>query len=60
MKTYKDQESVINRLFIDDWTRRGLAYETFFEGDEYHVVKKKNGPGLEIIVNDRNTKLPCE
>jgi len=46
MKTYKDQQQVISRLFIDDWTRKGLAYETFFEGDEYHVVKNKSGPGL--------------
>lgn len=47
-------------MFIDDWTRKGLAYDTFFEGDEYHVVQKKNGPGMEIVLNDRETKSPGE
>jgi hypothetical protein len=60
MKTYKDQADVISRLFIDDWTRKGLAYDTFFEGDEYHLVQRKGAAGMEIVPNERDRRSPRE
>lgn len=53
IKNLGDQERTIQRFFIDDWTRKGFGYETFFEGEVYHLVKKKDGTGLEIHTNHR-------
>jgi hypothetical protein len=35
-------------LYIDDWKRKKYSYQTAFEGEEYHLVKKANEPGYEI------------
>lgn len=51
MKNYRQQSPVIQRLFIDDWTRKALAYDTFFEGEVYHMVE--TGTGLEVQKNER-------
>ncbi len=43
----------MNKFFIDDWKRKAFGYETCFEGEEYHLVRKKNSPGLEVVPNSR-------
>ena len=52
---------MVNKLFIDDWTRKGLSYKTFWEGDEYHIVKQKgDGNGMAIVTNHLTAKSPRE
>jgi hypothetical protein len=28
----------VKKLYIEDWTRKGLGYDTVFEGELYHLV----------------------
>jgi hypothetical protein len=58
IKNYKEVKNDVEKQFITDWSRKGYAYETYFEGDLYHVVEKKNMTGLEIVRNDRELLPP--
>lgn len=65
-KTFDEQAGTIKKFFIDDWNRSGFGYDTCFEGEQYHLVKKKNEPGLEVVLNERGIKefttdgVPCK
>jgi hypothetical protein len=48
----------VKRLFIEDWTRRQVGYDTVFEGELYHMVKDRDAPGFRIESNDREIQMP--
>ena len=33
-------ENGYRKLYIEDWKRKGYAYETQFQGEEYHMIKE--------------------
>lgn len=43
----------VKKLYIEDWTRKGLGYDTVFEGELYHLVQDRNKPGFKIETNTR-------
>lgn len=56
MNSYGDQKETINKFFVDDWKRKEFAYDTCFEGEQYHLVRHKDNPRLEVVPNDINIK----
>ena len=43
---FEDQQQAISRLHLTDWKRPRFEYETEYEGEVYHLVRKRNEPGF--------------
>jgi hypothetical protein len=49
-RSLEDQKHLTQRLFIVDWKRKELMYDTSFQGEEYHLVKNQDNT-LQILRN---------
>ena len=58
VKTYQEQQSGVEKLFIEDWKRKGYCYETVFEGETHHLVRDKDKPDFRIETNFREVIEP--
>lgn len=38
----EDQDSMINKLYIENWKRKPYIYQTAFEGEQYHLVRNRD------------------
>jgi len=48
----------VKKLFIEDWKRVGVLYETAFQGETHHLVKNRNETGFQIESNFRELIEP--
>lgn len=42
---------MLKKLFIEDWKRKGYAYDTAFVGEQYHLVQNRNSSTMEVHKN---------
>jgi len=52
LKNYKESRDEVQKHYIEDWTREEYSYPTYFEGDIYHMVERRDSTGLEIYKNE--------
>jgi len=58
VKSFKDQEPGVKKLYIEDWKRASFTYKTEFEGELYHLVKDRKGSSFRVEFNARDIQLP--
>jgi len=52
LRNYKETKDEVQKHYIEDWTRINYSYPTYFEGDIYHMVERRDSTGLEIYKNE--------
>ena len=57
LKSQEQQQEGINKLYIEDWRRKGYGYDTTFEGEMYHLVKDRERSKYHIEKNERESQF---
>lgn len=58
VKSFREQQTGVKKLYIEDWKRKSYTYKTEFEGELYHLVRDRQGSSFRVEHNIRDMERP--